>query len=213
MVTLISTSGINLIASWALLFYLLYHRKDAAVSPEKVEGNHHRKLSVVGILTFFILTSCTLFFSFLLIIRSAAPECEKSSLYLIPDWTCNPYAAVPMFPMDTAFVLILVPSIFALMMKDQWIYLTFISWTITLSALIISCAISESKSGILIIFLYCVLSCVVFTDIARMHSHMNELYENLKNSLEQNQQLLDQQKMNQMKDMIGNVSHDLKTVS
>jgi hypothetical protein len=159
--------------------------------------------------------SCTLFFCFLLIIRSAAPHCHDVVL-MFSDWSCNPYQSVPVFPLDTAFWLILMPSCFSLVMKDKRIILQIFLWIVSLVGMIISGTIVApddwSATG-LFIFFYMFTSVVIALDSWRTHYYINELYENLKTSMNETQQILDQQKLRQMKDVIGNVSHDLKTVS
>jgi hypothetical protein len=158
--------------------------------------------------------SCTLFFSFLLIVRSAAPHCHDM-VFIFSDWACNPYRNVPVFPLDTAFWLILMPSCFSLVMKDKRIMIQIFLWMVSLIGMIISGTIVApndwSATG-LFIFFYMFTSVVVALDSWRTHYYINELYENLKTSMNETQQILDQQKLRQMKDVIGNVSHDLKTV-
>ena len=115
--------------------------------------------------------------------------------------------------MDTAFFLILVPSCFAIVMKEKRIYLTLTSLFISIMSMAISAIVIGAKGAVPIIVVCVLLSGMLFIDAFRLHLWVRKLYKSLMISMQETQALLDQQKLNQMKDVIGNVSHDLKTVS
>jgi hypothetical protein len=211
-VTLVSLSSLSVFSGWALFFCWVFKQKNAQIISTDMDHQVKSGLKSNILHASFVLSS-TIFFCMLLIFRSAAKDCRITYGAFLPDWSCNPYHEVPIFPMDTALLLALVPSTYAVVMKEKRVYLTVSSWILSVFGMIIGNVLTKSTSGILIIIFYTMLSWVVFIDSFRVHAYMNDLYENLKVSVEQNQQLLDQQKVNQMKDVIGNVSHDLKTVS
>lgn len=172
---------------------------------------HSRTYKIIITLQTVMILSLTLFFFFLLIFRSGQPVCHQFR-GILTDWACNPYKEVPIFPMDTAFFLIFIPFLFAIINKEKRFLVTIICWFISVMGMTIAAIILESKNAGIIILLYTVLSTLLLIDSFRIQTLIYELYRQLRQSMEENQALLDQQKLNQMRDVIGNVSHDLKTV-
>jgi len=172
-------------------------------------------LKVPSVLEDLAILSCTLLFSIVLIYRSAAPTCQESFIRgLLPDWHCNPYGAVPVFPMDTAFLLMLFPSYYALAMKQKKLSLSVVLSLIIFFSLIVSAYVVQAshQPSAFIILIYTVGTSCVLLDTYKLHSYIIELMENLKASLTENDRLRDEKRMSEMKDVIGNVAHDLKTV-
>ena len=204
------------VSCWGIVFIITVFPKRASIVPSAVQDTSHQSTksykALVACQSSMIL-SATLYFAFLLIFRSGSKNSRCYTAFAIGDWNCNPYRDVPMFPMDTAFFLILMPSCFAIVMKEKRKKLTMVSWVISIIGMLASAIIIGSWSSLPIVIIYFFLSGVVLLDNFRLHSLISKLHDSLRKSMQETQALLDQQKLNQMKDVIGNVSHDLKTVS
>jgi magnesium-transporting ATPase (P-type) len=159
----------------------------------------------------FFFTSLCLLFSFVLILRTSSRECSRTVNYI--DWSCNSYYEVGVFPMDTAFVLMLIPIVSSITNKERSLKVTVFLWIVVFSTLVICASLLNSfRSSILIInFLF--LSGIVMGETIQLQSYLNTLSSSLRRQMEESQQLKDEKRMSQMKDVIGNVAHDLKTVS
>jgi hypothetical protein len=221
------------LSSWGIFILSTCFRRNAPIAPntissaddhEKNEKNPYDNPSVnqdykqtftyksIQWLQAIMILSMCLYFGFMLIFRSASASTDCFTPLGVGDWDCNPYKDVPMYPMDTAFMLILIPNVFAIVNKDRKIYLTMVAWLIALLSMFASASLLKSKSAIVILVIYFFKSVLIFYDSFRAHFLISKLYDSLKTQMQEKQALLDQQKLNQMKDVIGNVSHDLKTV-
>jgi hypothetical protein len=219
-ITLLFLCFTTVISAWAIFFLALCFKRHAPIGTSGSSGTNNDEsykktitYRILQVLQTIMIITMSLYFGFLLIFRSAAQTRRCYTPFGTGDWNCNPYQSVPIFPMDTAFILILIPSCFAVVMKEKRTHLTMISWSISVLSMVTSAVAIKSTDSIAIVVIYFLLSGVVLTDSFRMHLKIAKLYESLRLSMEETQALLDQQKLNQMKDVIGNVSHDLKTVS
>jgi hypothetical protein len=210
----------TVVSAWAIFFIAVCCKRHAPIGTSGSSGANndesYKKTTtyrVLQVLQTIMIISMTFYFGFLLIFRSTAQTNHCYTPFGTGDWDCNPYLSVPIFPMDTAFILVLIPSCFAVIMKEKRRRLTMTAWSISVLSMVISAVATKSTNAISIVIIYFLLSGVVLTDSFRMHLKIAKLYESLRLSMEESQALLDQQKLNQMKDVIGNVSHDLKTVS
>ena len=213
---LLMFSLITCVTAWALFLVAICHRRHAPVGGTTSSSDSFKKsftYKFVYATQGIMIVSATVFFSMLLVFRSGASEVHCATFLGTGDFNCNPYAKVPIFPMDTAFILILMPSCFAIVMKEKRRRLTLCCWALSVLAMIISAIVLRSNAATTIIIAYTIQSAVVMVDSFQLHVLVKKLHESLTKSMQETQALLDQQKLNQMKDVIGNVSHDLKTVS
>jgi hypothetical protein len=207
------------ISSWSILLIVTCFKRNSPIQSEStaaslvaVDYRSSRTYRLIQFLQTVMILSMSCYFTFLLVFRSSSSTRQCRTQLGMADWSCNPYKEVPVFPMDTAFILFLIPSSFAVINKEKHFRLTAISWLLAVSSLVISAILLRSIHSIVIIVFYCFLSFVVMGDSFKNHLLIVQLYDSLKISLQEKQALLDLQKLNQMKDVIGNVSHDLKTV-
>jgi hypothetical protein len=158
-----------------------------------------------------LLTSLTALFSLVNIHRSTAGDCndDVSWLHL---WSCNPYAESKTLPYDTTLILMLIPILFVIVMRETNLVYILLSWVATIVSLF-TCAIllTSSHSYVFLLF-YVLLSFVIIMDVYKQNVVLFILGRQLKRRFERNQLKATQEKALQMRNMIGNVAHDLKTV-
>jgi hypothetical protein len=158
-----------------------------------------------------LLASLTTLFSLVNIHRSTADDCDDDISWF-HIWTCNPYAKSKALPYDTTLILMLIPILFVVIMRETNLVYILLSWVATIVSLF-TCAIllASSHSYVFLLF-YVLLSLVIIMDVYKQNVVLFILGRQLKRQLERNQLKATQEKALQMRNMIGNVAHDLKTV-
>lgn len=212
---LMSLAILGLVSSWGIVLITVLFPKRAPIAPATTENpSHQNKIGYKALIACqsCMICSATLYFAFLLVFRSGSNNSKCFTPLGTGDWNCNPYKDVPIFPIDTAFILMMIPISFAIVMKEKRRKITMVSWFISLCGIVASAITLGSLSSFPIVILYIFMSAVVLLDNFRLHTLVTKLHNSLAKSMQETQALLDQQKLNQMRDVIGNVSHDLKTV-
>jgi hypothetical protein len=205
-------------STWGMwLVYLLKKTPKATKDNQPLTEYQKEKLREQRKFLFSVMQSSTMvaltfYFTILLICRSYSGMCRVRVEFPM-DWNCNPYYHVPIFPMDTAFKSMVCPMIYVVVMKEKRTFLSLGSWVITMIGLIVSAIHLNSVRAIPIILIYGFISLLVMIDSYVLQSLVRNLVRQLKESMEERQKLADKQKTAEMKDVIANVAHDLKTVS
>jgi hypothetical protein len=203
--------ALTLVSGWSLFFYALLRKRKVHTNNQEIcHGIQSLNNPIVWWLQTSMVVSCELLFAIILILRCSSNDCGDSKAVI--DWSCNPYARVPIFPVDTAMILMIIPVIFALITKGERWQLNLFIWFITVLSMIVSALWMEAPRALGIILPFLFISVVHMLDNSNLLDYLETVYSKLETSLEEKQSLLDQQKLSQMKDVIGNVSHDLKTV-
>jgi hypothetical protein len=167
--------------------------------------------SVAFLRSFYFICLCLLF-SFVLVVRSVADSCETEVFFI--DWSCNTSSENEhnIFPMDTAFMLILIPLLATLIYKEISTVLTISLWMVVVTGLIITAALLNSFNATVLVVNYLIISIILMGQTLHFQAYFGQLSEMLHGQLEESHKKIDEKKQNQMKDVIGNVAHDLKTV-
>lgn len=160
--------------------------------------------------SFFIL-SVSILQSLQLIRRVITGDCNDNSFPR--NWDCNPYNSVNALPMDTVISVMLVPLTFSSLMRESRLEWTLISWIISIAGLIVSTILINSTQPIVSICYYACASLFIIFDLYRQNTTTFFLNRQLQATLTENQKLAQEQKATEMRHMIANVAHDLKTVS
>jgi hypothetical protein len=153
-------------------------------------------------------------FSLLLIFRTLSGRCdeEMSELEYLGDLSCNPYKSVSIFPMDTAILIMAISILMPAVMKEKRLYITIPSFSMFLFAFIYCTVRLESLKPLPIVVTYAITVGLVIIDTHMLQNLTANLIRRLNDAMEAKQALADKQKMTEMKDVIANVAHDLKTV-
>jgi hypothetical protein len=179
---------------------------------ERVHYHFTIQRSLESILTIL----STIFYSYVLVGRSVRGGCHASPSQFLyfADISCNPYHSVPLFPVDTAMILMIIPYTCALpsdTMSSFPKWLSFFSWIVVVVTLIISAALSSASLATVIIVVYIYGSIMYWHEQTKVSSPIiagnpeEDIFSKHENELKE--------KDLQTKSLIGNVAHDLKTVS
>jgi magnesium-transporting ATPase (P-type) len=153
----------------------------------------------------------TLFFTLVLIGRTVNGECGEDSVRpMIDDWVCNPYSEIKMIPMDTALILMSIPLLSSSLLKEKSVLFLWISWFIVLAGLVISAVITNSEKSTPIIVCYTMGSFMMLRENMDLQNALEEMITKVKAKIEEDNLGM---KEKELRGMIANVAHDLKTVS
>lgn len=148
---------------------------------------------------------------FILVHRTWIGQCNQQS-YLY-SWACNPNAPGHMFPTDSAVFVMMIPIIFTYVLRETRFRLSLLAWGIAMISIVISCVMLGSYRSLVLVLFYACIGGIMITDSYKQYLLFYSLSRQLKKTIETNQRLADQNKATEMRHMIANVAHDLKTVS
>ncbi len=107
----------------------------------------------------------------------------------------------------------LIPIFFCCVMREMRIVLTIAAWSIVMFTLIYCTCLLPSFMSIYALIIYGLASYAIMLDSFKQYLLLYLLSRQLKKTIDVNQELTDQNKATEMRHMIANVAHDLKTVS
>jgi hypothetical protein len=200
-----SLFGLNLLtvgSSWGMLGVYLLKSHQRILSDGKIWFQFMQTVSLL---------SLTLLISLTLVFQTLSGACPADVHYPY-DFHCNPFHNIPLFPVDTATFSGLIPLIFIVIMKEKRIYLTMSMFTISFCAIVFCSVYLHALKVLMMIIPYTISTIIIGGDSFLLVRLVRKLMKKLNDSLEEKQRLLDKQKMAEMKDVIANVAHDLKTV-
>jgi hypothetical protein len=160
--------------------------------------------------------SLTLFCSLVLINRILYGHCgdaPKHTFYLIENLYCNTDAAANNLPLDSTLFLAGTPIFFVINLRESRKYLIALEWGIALGTFVLAAVLMSTTNFVPFIVLYTVCSYLIMVDFYRQYLYFFILARKLKTTLESNIRLAETNKATELRHMIGNVAHDLKTVS
>ncbi len=116
-------------------------------------------------------------------------------------------------PLDMMMISIIIPAMLAMILKGaKWVYvcLTFVMSVVMLIVTMCYYGLLGSIPSLIIFIPFCM---VVMYENQSQNIAVFLLTQSQQNLLEENERLADETHANEMRHMIGNVAHDLKTVS
>jgi hypothetical protein len=132
---------------------------------------------------------------------------------VLNTWTCNPNHQVGTLPADSVLMLFVMPRLLILLIYDAPVLIHALGITLSLITLIVCASWTNFHRNFLLITIV-----VLGTGIILVCSQFNRLrlfcmYEHLRHTLVSHEKNADERHANELRAMIGNVAHDLKTVS
>ncbi len=146
-----------------------------------------------------------------LIQRTVAGQCATDDI--LPSFSCNITANTGSFPLESFTLLVVIPILFICVARESRIGLNFVAWCITTAPIYYSCVVLKSSRSSVILFYYLVSGLLIILDSYKQCLLFYLLSRQLKKMIESNQRLALQNKATEMRHLIANVAHDLKTVS
>jgi hypothetical protein len=160
-------------------------------------------LNVIGI--FFMIFACEM----VMIGRVLNGPCDNfRAVNEFNKWKCNNTEVLP--PHQT--IILMLAPIFMFIISHSNAAISIFVFISVIVTLIISICIGNYKSSIVIITLYFFTFLLMLSEVRRQHLLYFFAAKHLKWSLQENERMADDSLATELRHMIGNVAHDLKTV-
>jgi hypothetical protein len=143
--------------------------------------------------------------------RVLTGSCENISQSYIWQWQCNSQYESKTLPADLTLLLMFAPLYCSIMFHSRF-RLILIIWISVVVSLTIVIAIGSLTSSIYIFIVYFLTSMLMLIQIRRQNLSNFYSYLQLQLVLSENERLADESLASELRHMIGNVAHDLKTV-
>lgn len=153
----------------------------------------------------------TLFFGLQLILRVKGGQCEEGIVYM-EALLCNPNQDTNGLPEETLAQLMLLPIVFHIILRDSTIGTFFVAWALSMTSIIVSGLMMNIRQTSPFLVIYFFFSITILYDTQRQNLSLFFLAEKLKYSLAENERRADETHASELRHMIANVAHDLKTV-
>lgn len=130
----------------------------------------------------------------------------------IADGFCNPHAQCGGMSATLSAELMSFPILVAFLLRDTRFEALLIAWLTAVSVLISFCVLLESPDLIISTVGYVFFSVLLCWDNESHHRELCTVLQELKQALVENEQLAQAAQALELRAMIGNVAHDMKTV-
>ncbi len=157
--------------------------------------------------SFWVLGSCFTY-NMSIIVLVANGQCDGDDF--LTTQGCNLNAS--QMPLDMMMVSIIIPAMFSMILKGAtWEFVCF-TFVADVALLIFTMCYYDLLSSIPSLILFVPFCMVVMYENQRQNISVFLLTQNQQNLLVENERLADETHANELRHMIGNVAHDLKTV-
>lgn len=188
------------IGACGIIFFFIHVWRKNAIS--RFFKKHLSDIQIVFLL------SVTLVHGIQLFRRALGGECGRKKF-----WNCNPYDSSHIFPIDSALLLMFVPLSFITFIRGPVFLWTFVSWILVVGFLVGTSIFMKAENSAPIILIYVLFSAFIMFDFYWQSFIMFYMNRRLDETLKENERLAEDQKATDMRHMVANVAHDLKTVS
>jgi hypothetical protein len=151
------------------------------------------------------------YFGLQLILRVMGGQCPAEYLYL-DMLMCNPNHTTNGLPEETLAQLMLLPIVFHIILRDSMIGTFILTWVISVGSVILAGVLMNIRQTAPFIVVYLCYSLLILYDNQRQNLSLFFLAEKLKFALGENERMADETHASELRHMIANVAHDLKTV-
>ena len=199
--------SLSQVASVWLLYVLQYLQKQSQLNNRFV---NFLVTHIKSYQTLVVLITCSCYWS-RLIVRVHNGQCATHRI--VVNWNCNPYADSEGLPLDTLVMIMALPLIMSLTAKSIHRNLFALTWFGTVISIVYCAVLLRATSTISVLFAYIISSILIVVDMRRQALTVFFMNKKLKEIIAENERIADEMHANEMRSMIANVAHDLKTVS
>lgn len=153
----------------------------------------------------------TMNLAFWLLVRVARGQCRE--ILSIDNFTCNTNADTDGLPMESVILLMLLPMTFCVAFRGTSFTIQLISWIICVAAIFATSAYVRINQNVPYLLVFVPSSLFLIYESERQNKVIFLVTERLSLILEENERLADETHANELRHMVGNVAHDLRTVS
>eukprot|EP00981_Chlorochromonas_danica_P010723 scaffold3349_cov165-Ochromonas_danica.AAC.1 len=144
-----------------------------------------------------------------MISKTVNGECNSDKLY--KNWNCNPLATANAIPFEMSILVMFCPLIYCVGVRGSGFSFTMLLWVIGMATLIFSIVYSNAMESILGLITYAVFSLFVLIESKKENYFLFFSHLKLQETLRVREKAADEANAQEMRHMIANVAHDLKT--
>jgi len=146
-----------------------------------------------------------------LLMRVAVGQCDD--YYSFDNFRCNPSQDSGTLPIDSVVAIMLVPLAASIVFRGIPFLVQLFSWAMTLAFIICSAAFVRLDQSAVSLCIFAPTALFMLYEGERQNRMMFHLTDRMAFLLQENERLADETHANELRHMLGNVAHDLKTVS
>ena len=200
-----------LVLLWALVYFKKTDTSRKHHTGKTIQGTKSLGNLTISILQNVFVVGMTFTLGFWLLFRLAEGQC--ASILSIDNFTCNPFQDEFGLPIESVLGLMLVPLTFCVVLRGTSFRMQLVTWAVTIAFIISTAAFVNIQQNLPYIFFFGPTSFVVMCECERQNQAIFEITRKLSQLLEENERLTAEAHASELRLMVGNVAHDLKTVS
>lgn len=125
---------------------------------------------------------------------------------------CNPATESASVPTESFILLALMPFLYCVAVRGAHFGSTLLLWSVAVGCIIFCVAYGELYSSIMPVVYYALGSLVILAEVRRLNFFLFFTYKKLQETLKEKERAADEANAQELRHMIANVAHDLKTV-
>lgn len=129
------------------------------------------------------------------------------------NWNCNVLGHAQAITLETSIIIMMVPIMYSISVRGAYFEFAIGLWTMTLATLIFSVCYGDERNSILFVAYYMIGSVTILIESRRQNYYLFFTHQKLQSFLVERDRAADAANAQEMRHMIANVAHDLKTVS
>lgn len=204
-------SGVIIVVTNVFLwvfYYRLRGRVNSSGQDKSLSDSRRIMIRRVLMMASMILECLCCYF---MIAKTVNGQCESDKLY--KNWNCNPLATAHAIPFETSILVMFCPLIYCVGVRGSGFSFTIFLWMMGMATLIFCIIYSHATESILGLICYAVFSSVILIETKKENYFLFFSHLKLQQTLRIREKAADEANAQEMRHMIANVAHDLKTVS
>lgn len=146
-----------------------------------------------------------------LLMRVAVGQCND--YYSFDNFRCNPSQDSGTLPIDSVVAIMLIPLTTSIVFRGIPFTVQIFSWVMTLAFIVCSAAFVRLDQSFVSLCIFAPSSLFMLYEGERQNRMMFHMTDRMSFLLQENERLADETHANELRHMLGNVAHDLKTVN
>eukprot|EP00981_Chlorochromonas_danica_P009017 scaffold2421_cov171-Ochromonas_danica.AAC.7 len=191
-----------------LLYWMVYLHYNAISQKHQGKTPKNSLRQLRNILKVIYFTS-NLAMVYHLIARVASGQCRETAW--LNTWLCNPTADAHLLPLDVTTILMLMPLVYGVVVKGPDFYMIFGIWILNMTTFIVAMIYGDLGDSFGFVGIYFTASVVIHLETFRLNYFHFFTHLKLLEVWREKEKAADAANALEMRHMIANVAHDLKT--
>lgn len=138
-------------------------------------------------------------------------DCHHSVM-VSNSWECNPYASINAVPSDSAAMVMVMPLLYTMITRGADFRFAMLLLVLTAGVFIAATLVLHSNLFLTMLCSYLIFGATIIVEAKRQSLSVFFLHQQLERSIQAREKAVDEDIITEMRHMIANIAHDLKTV-